>query len=344
MPKRCLTAAKRIFAYSCIFLLAGCEQQPEPQPLKEPLEHSHARHDAVDLSALCQNLEKNMKEINNQRTTFALEQVNHDLKVCLPLQPLAKQQQMLQHSNEMYRNFLQVSRTAPQQMAFEQYAFDIAQHPTIHQSHFEQLTIRDQYLLKHQGQAYVELADSASSNVHYRRSPYYLAKIFSPYMPEAERVFIENLALQNIEPAFANQSLRIEPFEIARRALFWEDYIRTYPQSTYRKDAQHLLYQYKLFLFKGLKKTPVSSNYADPQDVQASTIEELHKMSSLQHSELTRQASRFLQFLDMNGEQRIQSAGGQTGLSPWQQLELYLNLRNPAPHYKQDCFSDAICL
>ena len=312
--------------------------------MQEQLESAHKQQEADDLTLLCQKLEKNMLEINNQRTTFALEQVNQDLKVCLPLQPLEKQKALLQRSNQMYRNFLHVERSASQQLTFEQYAFDMAQHPTIHQSHFEQFTLRDQYLLKHQGQAYVELVDATAAEAHYRRSPDYLAKIFAPYMPDAERIFIENLALQNVEPAFSDQTLLIEPFEIVRRALFWEDYIHTYPKSSYLKDAKHLLYQYKIFLFKGLKNTPVSSNYSDPMDVPVSTLEELKKASKFKRSELALQSSRFLQFLEMSPEQRRKYAAGQTGLSPWQQMELYINLRNPAPNYQKDCFSDSVCL
>ncbi len=311
--------------------------------MHEQLEQDSGQHEAADLTLLCNKLEQHMQEISSQRTTFALEQVNQDLKVCLPLQSLAQQRLLLQRSNAMYRNFLQVERTASQQLAFQQYAFDMAQHPTIHQSHFEQLTIRDQYLLKHQGQAYIELA-GAATEPHYRRNPEYLAKIFAPYMPEAERVFIENLALQNIEPAFSDQALLIEPFEIARRALFWEDYVRQYPKSSYIQDAKHLQYQYALFLFKGLKKSPVSGAYADRFDVQVSSMEEISKIAKIQRSSLARQAQRFVQFIDLSPEQREQALGASSGISPWQQMERYLQLRDPAPRYSKDCFSDGVCL
>lgn len=40
---------------------------------------------AVDLKSICRGIEQEMREINQQRTTFALEQINQDLKVCLPL-------------------------------------------------------------------------------------------------------------------------------------------------------------------------------------------------------------------------------------------------------------------
>jgi hypothetical protein len=101
---------------------------------------------------MCQNIEKNMSQINDQRTTFALEQINQDLKVCLPLMELAEQKHLMQRSTEMYPRFLKVDRTEFQQRAFEQYALEMAQHPTIQHAHFQQLTSRDQYLLKHQSQ------------------------------------------------------------------------------------------------------------------------------------------------------------------------------------------------
>ncbi|MGA8884398.1 MAG: hypothetical protein WB445_12475 [Acinetobacter sp.] len=343
VPKLFSPAAKLSFACSCLLLTAGCQQQPEPQPAKEQLASVNVQHETADLSLLCQKLEEDMQEISNQRTAFALEQINQDLKVCLPLQDLAQQRRLLQRSNAMYQRFLHVGRSPVQQLAFEQYAFDMAQHPTIQQSHFEQLALRDQYLLKHQGQAYVELIDGGQDGLHYRRSPEYLAKVFAPYMPEAERVFIENLAQQNLQPAFRDQSLLIDAPEIARRALFWEDYIQKYPKSSYIQDARQLLHQYKIFLFKGLKDTPVSSSYAGRLDVQAGAAEEMQRIAKLKDSTLALQAGRFLHFLEMSPEQRLQAAGGQSGLSPWQQLELHLNLRSPAPRYKKDCFSDAVC-
>ncbi|MCG4650865.1 hypothetical protein L0P02_12915, partial [Bifidobacterium longum] len=80
----------------------------------------------------------------------------------------------------------------------------------IQQAHFEQLNLRDQYLLKHKGQAYIDVFESDTGQLKYRRSPEYLAKIFAPYMPEAEQVFIENLAAQNIQPVFTKNHLMIE--------------------------------------------------------------------------------------------------------------------------------------
>lgn len=313
-------------------MLLGCQQQPEPQPAQEFPNKKTVQNEAVDLSLLCQKLEKNMQEIDDQRTTFALEQINQDLKVCLPLLEADQQKKLLVLSNQMYRNFLHVERTAQQQMAFEQFAFDMAQHPTIQQSHYEQLTLRDQYLLKHKGQAYVELFDAGAGQLQYRRSPEYLAKVFAPYMSDAEQAFIEKLAEQNLQPVFLQQTLMIEPQEIATRALFWEDYLKQYPESPYQKDAQQLLYLYSQFLFTGMQDTPVSSDFSDRLSIQASSLEEIEKLAKLNQSRLADQSRQFLKLLEQNTTHSAQ------------QVQAAIGLKNPSPNYKKDCFKDALCL
>nr|WP_228259948.1 hypothetical protein [Acinetobacter sp. ANC 4779] len=322
--------------------------------MPEQVQKQSRQDETVDLSLLCKNIEKNMAEINAERTTFALEQINQDLKLCLPLSTFAEQQHLLVLSNQMYSNFLAVDRTPSQQMAFEEHAFDLAQHPTIQQNHFEQLNLRDQYLLKHKGQAYIELFDAGKGLVNYRRSPEYLAKIFAPYMPRAEQVFIENLASQNMMPVFVENTLMIEPHEIVTRALFWEEYLNQYPKSSYRKDAEYLLQIYTLFLFKGMNDSPVSDTYLDKYAIQSSSMDEIEKLAQVKNSYLALQATKFLQFLQLSKPQRLKEIPLQLSLKEQQslsenqltlkQLDQYLALQNLSLSKTRDCFSDAVCL
>lgn len=134
--KRC--SVKPYFAFVICILLLGC-QKPEPQPIPEQVQKQSQQDEPVDLSLLCKNIENEILNINSERTTFALEQINQDLKLCLPLSTFDEQKHFLTLSNQMYQNFLTVNRTPPQQAAFEAYAFDLAQHPTVQQNHFEQL-------------------------------------------------------------------------------------------------------------------------------------------------------------------------------------------------------------
>ena len=353
VPFHPLCSIKRCFAFVIFILLLGC-QKPEPQPIPEQVEKQSQQDEPVDLSLLCKNIEKNMLEINSERTTFALEQINQDLKLCLPLSTLEEQKHFLALSNQMYNRFLSVDRTALQQSAFEAYVFNLSQHPTVQQKHFEQLTLRDQYLLKHKGQAYIELFDTGKGVLHYRRSPEYLAKIFAPYMPQAEQVFIDNLASQNVTPVFVGNSLMIEPHEIVARALFWEDYLNQYPKSSYRKDAKYLLQMYSLFLFKGMSNSAVSDNYLNKDAIQSSSLEQIEKLAEVENSALATQARKFMQFLQLSEQQRLQQIPVQLSaqepssradnLIAQKQLEQYLDLKNPSPSKIRDCFSDAVCL
>ncbi|WP_171458298.1 hypothetical protein [Acinetobacter sp. ANC 4910] len=344
---------KPCFALLCSILLFGC-QQPESQVAQEQPPKQQQQEIAVDLTEMCKNLKKSMLEINNQRTTFALEEINQDLKVCLPLLKLREQKELMELSGTMYDNFLQVDRTPQQQLAFEQYAFDMAQHPTIQQSHFEQFSLRDQYLIKHQGQAYIELMDQGEGLLSYRRSPQYLAIVFAPYMPEAEKAFMTELAQQNTQVPFLDGALTIDPQEIVIRALFWENYLQQYPRSSYRHDAEYLLQMYTHFLFKGMNNAPVSESYNDQNAINSSSLFEIEKLAKLKHSHLAWQAQRFLQFLELSEQQRNaqipvqlspqQKQSGQSNLQTLKQLDQFLDLPELNTRSLRDCFRDAICL
>ena len=184
VPLKTKFSVKPCFPLFIVILVIGC-QKPEHQPIPEQAQKQSQQDETVDLTLLCKNLAKNMLAIDAERTTFALEQMNQDLKLCLPLSTLAEQRHLLKLSNQMYNNFFSVDRTASQQATFEAYAFNLSQHPTIQQNRFEQLNLRDQYLLKHKGQAYIQLCDHGKGQINYCRSPEYLARIFAPYMPEA---------------------------------------------------------------------------------------------------------------------------------------------------------------
>lgn len=328
------------FFLAAMLVLTGCDKS-EHRPVQEQKQSHQEISDAVDLTQLCKNIHKEMNDINAQRTTLALEQINQDLKVCLPLVQPDEQLALLKLSTQMYRNFLTVERTPQQAKAFHQYAFDMAQHPTIQQSHFEQFTLRDQYLLKHQGQAYIELFDAGADSLIYRRSPQYLAIIFAPYMPEAEKVFIEHLAQQNMQQTLRDGALIISAQEVTERALFWEGYVRDYPKSRYIQDARYLQKLYAIFLFKGTPKTSVSENYRDKSSVTPDNLAEIEALTQLKNSALADQARKFIQFVQMSDADRRQPPAA---ASPSVQLTQYLQLNTEVLKDKRDCFSDAVCL
>lgn len=303
-----------------------------------------------DLDSICAQLKDDMLSMSAERTTFALEQINQNIRLCLPLMPLNQQIDLIDVSNQMYKQFLAVDRTIEQQKLFDQYVHDQAQYPTIQQSQLEKLTARDQYLLQHKGQAYIEIADTENHETFYKRSIQYLAKVFAPYFPEAEKTFIQELANQNQETHFNARDLNIQAQEISRRAQFWEDYVSHYPQSHYVKDAEFLYHFYSGLLFTGLKSAPVSTYYCGEIDIEPHSLTEIKLLSQKKNSRLADQARSFMKFIEMTPEQRsieIPLSIPHTISEPKKtsiQLNHFLNLRTyDLNNLPLDCFSDAVC-
>jgi hypothetical protein len=327
-----------------LFALTLSACQPSERPVVPDVSPVHKTAKVeVDLNDLCNNLSHEMQQVDHQRTLLALQQINQDLKVCLPLMTTQEQLKLLDISHQMYERFLVVERTPTQQNAFEQYVNGAGTHPTLQQQYFEQMTLRDQYLVKHQGQSYVELIALNDSYVGYRRSPQYLARIFAPYLPEAEQNFIQALANQNTQPLFNNQSLKIEPLIVAERALFWENYLSTYPQSRYKADAQYLYRAYSQLLFTGTQHNKVSDHYSGIYSIDPQSLTAIQYVSQQSNTKLADQALKFLAFIQqdskfshMNLEQEHQAAVSA--------IENELGLVPVSFKRSKNCFLDAVCI
>lgn len=334
-------------------LLTACEKPAADimHAAKEPQKNEDL---VPDLGQICQNLKKEMTTMDAQRTTLAIEQVNQDIRLCLPLMKPTEQKELMRLSKHMYQQFLHLDRTSEQQLAFETYALDQSSYPTIQQHHFEQLNIRDQYLLRHKGQAYIELIDRGNNKVAYRRNPQYLAKVFAPYLEQPEQKFIESLAEQNAEPLFKNQKLNLSTEDIAKRAIYWQEYVRNYPESPYIADARFLENAYSSLLFLGLDNEPISLNFENANDVNNANWTVIERLAQSNDGELSEKAQKFEQFIKMSTQQRRQkiqlSVKEQTKLEnnpqllALSQLNQFLNLKPiDFKNLKKDCFSDAIC-
>lgn len=336
-----------ILMVSLCAMLSACNKPILPEDVKADIKQQQKASLVVpDLDAICHNLKKEMGAMSAQRTTFALEEINRDIRLCLPIISVEEQKHLMKMADQMYTNFLTVDRTPEQQRAFDQYAFDQSPFPTIHQSHIEQLHTRDQYLLRHKGQAYIELSDLGAGKTAYTRNSQYLAKVFAPYFPEAEKAFMIELGQQNQTATFNKNTLMISPQETLKRALFWESYLKKYPQSPLKKDAEYLLNAYSYFFFIGLADSPVSINFEGAIDIQPSTLSEIEQLATHKNSPLAEQARRFLKFIDLSTDQRHKLVSSNTeNTTPQVQLIQYLKLKPIDLNQVQsrNCFSDAIC-
>lgn len=326
--------------------------QSSPKLDQQPQVSSNKHYDSTDLATLCHNLQSDMKNVNAQRTTLALKQINQQIQICLPHLHASEQKRLMLLSDQMYQQFLSVSRDKQQQQAFEYYVTNQAQYPTIAQQSFEKLHSRDQYLIQHQSQAYIEVMNLGENQIFYRRNPLYLSKIFAPYLPEAEQQFINELAQQNLQPIWSSHHLTLSAAETARRALYWQEYLLKYRKSSYLDDAQYLSHYYTALLFEGSQDSPVSIKFDELEEIQADTLEQIQKLAQHDSGKLGRQARAFLRFVAMSPEQKQQNSklvntnannsvsGKNSHTDVLRQLEHYLELQHPNP---RNCFIDAIC-
>lgn len=331
-------------------VLSACYQPLPEEKRVEQQKQDEIKNVTPDLNLICERLQKEMQQMSAQRTTFALQQINQDIRLCLPLMPFPEQKKLMQLADQMYIQFLKIDRSVEQQAAFDLYAHDQSQIPTIQQSQFEQLHIRDQYLLRHMGQAYIDLVDTNDHKTSYQRNALYLAKVFAPYFPDSEKEFMQELAAQNQQPAFKKNMVLITPDEVSRRAQFWENYLKKFPKSNYKYDAQYLLDVYSSLLFIGLENSPVSIYFEANVDIQAATLSEIEHLAEQKNSRLADQARLFLRFIEMDDSQRLKTLGitqNEYSSQPdaRDQLQHYLHLKvfdfsKPAA---RDCFRDAIC-
>jgi hypothetical protein len=146
-------------------------------------EHQHSAHN------LCDDLPKQMQSIDNKRTFLAIEQINNNLRLCLPLMSSSEQFKMMQISEQMYQNFLQVTRNEQQKRAFNHLA-TLADPLTLQkEQEFALLHPRDQYLLKHQRQHFIHLMQTQEGDVYYQRDPEFFLNHFAAYLHPNQAVF-----------------------------------------------------------------------------------------------------------------------------------------------------------
>lgn len=324
--------------------LTACQKPISEEIPTESPNPTQNQNTTPDLDLICQKLKKEMLGITAQRTTFAIEQINQDIRLCLPLMPFQEQKELIGLADIMYRNFLSIDRSPDQQKAFDLYAHDQSQFPTIQQSQIEKLHPRDQYLLRHKGQAYIDLVD-INHQATYQRNPYYLARVFAPYFPEAEQAFMQELAEQNQQAQFEDPHFHLEAQEISRRAQYWENYLKKYPQSSFRLDAEYLYHFYSNLLFKGLKHDPVSHDFEGRVEIAPDALAEIEQLANMKNSRLADQARLFLKFIELDSQQKSKLTSNQTDQNPQVliQLSRYLNLKTVDLENRRNCFKDAIC-
>ncbi|WP_016803684.1 hypothetical protein [Acinetobacter nosocomialis] len=344
-------------------LLAGCSKTSEQDQAVSKEQKSTAQKSTEQRDSSCLQIMAAMQKINQNSKIEDLNQINEKLKTCVPSLKNNEQLKLIEASTAMYQRFLKQEHNEKTAKAFEAFGYAILEQEPLDAKKtmktkkklFDQLGTRDQYLIQHEGQAYIELLYQGEGMFTYRRQPNYLVDVFAKALPADQKEFLTRMAKDNKDIFYDDGALAISWKELTERALFWEKFIQKYPKSYFINDAKLLFNEYRYFIFFGLDNTPVSDEFAPNTWIDKDALQQIRFLSTQNQSSLAKPAQQFLKFIATPVDERntqfktdLIDENGQkksTYQIVHEQLEQLLELESPwnTQSYR-DCHMDAVCI
>lgn len=331
---------KIVSSLLCCMTLSACQQKnqatEQPDITQEKVQHILTTVDCFsDTKAI-------LSQIDQKSSIQQLAVTNSTLKKCIKNLNHTQIYQLLESTNLMYQRFLTTSSGGESMQGLNAYGYalfypdnakDLGQGDaaTIKKN----LPQRDQYLMDQVGKQYIQFLDVGEGYFELKQHPQYTVDMFAAYLPQAEAVFIQRMAKDNADILYSDAAITISGQALAERALFWENYIKQYPQSRYIKDAELLLNEYQYLIFIGSENSPSFSFSKHHFTIQPETQQALHWLSRQPDTPLVLSAQFFAEAL----------AEPATTLSDEQQaydfVKQYMNLK--PRNDRRDCHQYALC-
>jgi len=185
-------------------LLAGCNKTSEQHQAVSKEQKPTEQKATQKQDSSCLQIMAATQKINQNSKIEDLNQINEKLKSCVPSLKNDEQLKLIDASTAMYQRFLKQDYTEKTGRAFEAFGYavleqkqDLKKVIQTQKKLFDQLSPRDQYLLQHEGQAYIELLYQGEGMFTYRRQPSYLVDVFSKSLPADQKEFLTRMAKDN---------------------------------------------------------------------------------------------------------------------------------------------------
>ncbi|MDR6797476.1 TolA-binding protein [Acinetobacter calcoaceticus] len=344
-------------------ILSGCNKTSQQDQAVSKEQKSTEQKPVSKQNNSCIEINAAIQKINQNSKIEDLNQINEKLKTCVPSLKNDEQLKLINASTTMYQRFLKQDYTDKTARAFEAFGYAVLEQKQqdpkkVIQSQkklFDQLSPRDQYLLQHNGEAYIDLLYQGEGMFTYRRQPNYLVDVFSKALTADQKEFLTRMAKDNQDIFYNDGALAVSWKELTERALFWEKFIQKYPKSHFINDAKLLFNEYRYFIFFGLDNTPVSDEYAPNTWFDKDALEQIQFLSTQNQSSLAKPAQQFLKFIATPVEERnkqfkidLTEKNGDKKSNyqvTHEQLEQLLKFDSPwNTEVYRDCHIDAICI
>ena len=318
-------------------------EQSKPTVLTEP---------AIDAKT-CLALSKSMEKIDDSSKIEAIYGIQELLKACLPTASNAEVLSLLENYQAMYERFLLTNET------IEDKNFNIVMEiadecKKVPEPLLKTLNPKLQYLIR-------LVEDDADIRVIYLGEGYYefthdlqaMVDIFSPYLRQDQKAFIERLAMDNQKIFWFDAAIAFSLQELIERAQFWENYLARYPKGYAYQDAKHLFEIYRYLLLFGSENTQWTDDsiheFLDPE--YRSLILKLARRSN---SVLARDAQALLDFIALSDSQRQEKYPtpdmdensdemSEWAIASYQKAEA-LSLQSPWETGAKNCMNGVFCV
>ena len=336
-------------------------KQPSTQPLIEAKTPRALTNALVALSEkqltnklVCTKLSDSMKSIDNKSKIEDIHGIQRQLNACLPMTANVEILQWLKEYQAMYGRFLG-SNDSMDYTSFHDVAETINQGKQLSVAQLKALSPRKRYLSELvQSNADVSLLYIGEGLFVFHHDLMSMANLFAPYLPKDQAAFIQRMAKDNQDIFWNDAAVAVSFKEVVERAVFWEKYVNTYPNSYFIKDAKNLFEMYRYVLFYGSNNTQWTDDsiheFINPKYKQA--IQQLAKRSN---SILAQDAQNFLDFMALSDSKRKKKypvpSKDDNGnkIDDWEMPHYQLTeaLQKPLPWKmdgNRDCLTGVICV
>lgn len=207
--------------------------------------------EALKDQLICTKLHDTINAINNRSEIEDIHGIQRQLEACLPVANNAEIQQWLKDYQAMYSRFLSFD-SPTDSAAFFTVMSHVEQGGKITVAQLKQVNPRVRYLLGLiRSKADIKLRYMGANDFKFYHDLAAMAAIFAPYLPDDQREFIQRMAQDNQKLFWFDGAIELSLEAVVARAIYWEDFMSRYPDSSFYDDAKTVFDTYRHLLFFG---------------------------------------------------------------------------------------------
>ena len=346
------------------------EIKTEPQVLKKVTPIQDDNKTETTAKTDCNAISQALKTISNENTIDDIEKIENELKECLPTVDNTTQLQWANDYHQAYENFLTLWRLDGDKPfiddiddeAFYNTMTALSNNQTPNPKELAILPKRVQYLAKLSQDNKIKVQYLCEGEFEFAQKYQNYLDIFVPHLSKDQIIFTKQLVKENDRIFWCDAGIAISLRELIERTLFWQDFIKKYPDSQFIDDAKYLYQFYEYYLFFGSENThwledDKTAFIGHTEEGDDKTVEEHFIDLAKQDNALGKKAQAYLEFVATPVDEREQKYPLKPEEYPSEEYEEWRNIElarlqlhkaldilgNPTDG-SADCFSAPMCL